>query len=246
MLAKDFKKDSNKLKWDEGVACQVKLDGVRALCGVEDGSILLKSRGNKYYHNLEHIRESFAALYASGVPNSVLFDCELYSHQLSFEDITGICRKQKRVGEEEHKRELQIEAHVFDIFDTSRPELEFHERYKLLTSLIDTHNGPLVLVETWDNLSVDDIDSMHERACSAGYEGIMLRNRKGKYKPGPTRSSDLIKMKSMMDEEFPIVDFNEGVGQDAGTVIWVCETQNGSKFCVRPMGTRGPKKRVVQ
>ena len=35
----------------------------------------------------------------------------------------------------------------------------------------------------------------------------------------------LIKMKSMMDDEFEIVDYKEGLGQEAGTVIWVYRTK---------------------
>ena len=243
MLAKDFKNDSNKLKWDEGVVCQVKLDGVRALCGIEHGEVFLKSRGNKYYHNLQHIKDAFRSLYTiSCVPHTVLFDCELYSTQLKFEDITGICRKQKELSEAEQDIELKIEAHVFDLFDISQSELEFRERYDLLVRIIGSERSPLVIVDTWTGFSIGDLDELHERARNDGYEGIMLRNEAGKYKPGPTRSNDLIKMKAMMDQEFPIVDYREGVGQDKGTVIWVCETENGAQFSVRPMGTREQRK----
>jgi DNA ligase-1 len=243
MLAKDFKNDSNKLKWEEGVVCQVKLDGVRALCGIEQGEVFLKSRGNKYYHNLRHIKDAFRFLYTTScVPHTVLFDCELYSTQLKFEDITGICRKQKELSEVEQDIELKIEAHVFDLFDISQPELEFGERYDRLTKIIGSDRSPLVIVDTWTGFSIGDLDEVHERARNEGYEGIMLRNEAGKYKPGPTRSNDLIKMKAMMDQEFPIVDFREGVGQETGTVIWVCETENGAQFSVRPMGTRERRK----
>jgi DNA ligase 1 len=243
MLAKDFKKDSNKLKWDKGVACQVKLDGVRALCGIEAGEVFLKSRGNKYYHNLQHVKDAFRSLYDSGVSHSVLFDCELYSNQLKFEDITGICRKQKALSETERDVEAKIEAHVFDLFDVSQPELEFRARYDFLTTLISADESPLVVVDTWTGFSAGDLDGLHERARGDGYEGIMLRNEAGKYKPGPTRSSDLIKMKAMVDQEFPIVDYREGVGQEAGAVIWVCETESGAQFSVRPMGTREQRKK---
>ena len=55
-------------------------------------------------------------------------------------------------------------------------------------------------------------------------------------------------MKSMMDKEFPIVDFKEGKGQDIGTVIWICSINDAAaaspnmEFSVRPRGTRDERK----
>ena len=242
MLAKDFKKDSNKLMWDEGVLCQVKLDGVRALCGIENGQVFLKSRGNKYYQNLGHIRTAFQKVYDSGTPTSILFDCELYSDRLKFEDITGICRKQKRLTDVEQEKEGLIEAHLFDLFDLSQPELTFHERYAWLQKLVSGSGKSLVTVDTWGSVTKENLERLHSKAKEGGYEGIMLRNKMGKYKPGPTRSNDLIKMKSMIDEEFLIIGFKEGVGQEAGTVIWICQTESGAEFAVRPTGTRGMRR----
>jgi len=50
----------------------------------------------------------------------------------------------------------------------------------------------------------------------------------------------------MMEDEFEIIGWKEGVGQDVGTVIWVCARDVPSKsgppvsqeFSVRPKGTR--------
>mgnify|MGYP005633554653 FL=1 len=249
MLAKDFKKDSHHLKWDEGVVCQPKLDGVRALCGIKDGKFFLKSRGNKYYNNLDHIKNAFVQLHQSKkLSDALLFDCELYSDKLKFEDITGICRKQKALSAQEKEKELKVKAHIFDILDLSNLDMIFSDRYKLLCSLINGQNEdyPLLVVDTKSGFSVEALDELHEEAKSKGYEGIMLRNVNSKYKQGPTRSSDLIKMKSMMDDEFQIVNFKEGLGQEAGTVIWVCKTKNGSEFAVRPMGTREQRKEMFE
>jgi hypothetical protein len=48
----------------------------------------------------------------------------------------------------------------------------------------------------------------------------------------------LQKFKQFLDDEFSIVDFLEGTGNDAGTVIWVCTNDNNDTFKVRPRGTR--------
>lgn len=249
MLAKDFKKDSHLLKWSEGVVSQPKLDGVRALCGIKDNKFFLKSRGNKYYYNLDHIKNAFEQLHKSkGLSDSLLFDCELYTNELKFEDITGICRKQKTLSAHEKEKELKVKAHIFDILDLNQPDLIFSERYKILCSLVNNEdkNSPLCVVDTQSGFTAEDLDNLHEKAKTNGYEGIMLRNVNGKYKQGPTRSSDLIKMKSMMDDEFEIVDYKEGLGQEAGTVIWVCRTKNNNDFAVRPMGTREQRKEMFE
>lgn len=69
-----------------------------------------------------------------------------------------------------------------------------------------------------------------------GYEGIMLRNADGVYRAN-YRSNDLQKYKEFMEDEFRIIGFTEGEGRDTGAVIWLCETDDGKDFTVRPRGT---------
>jgi ATP-dependent DNA ligase len=47
------------------------------------------------------------------------------------------------------------------------------------------------------------------------YEGIMIRNINSPYKLGPSRSSDLIKYKPMITEEFEIIP-----GEPVEAIIW--------------------------
>jgi DNA ligase-1 len=243
MLAKDFNKDANKLNWNEGVIWQPKLDGVRALIGFNQDEVFLKSRGNKFYHNLNHIKRYFHNLYTSGkIPNNILFDCELYTKELKFEEITGVCRKQKALNKEYQEKEAKIETHIFDIFDINQPELKFCQRYDLLLELLSNCHHPIVIVTTEVVPNQEHLYDIHNFATELGYEGIMLRNINGKYKQGPTRSNDLIKMKAMIDDEFEIVNFKEGQGLEKGTVIWTCITKNGKEFNVRPTGTREQRK----
>jgi DNA ligase-1 len=77
-----------------------------------------------------------------------------------------------------------------------------------------------------------------------GYEGVMIRDPKSPYQG--RRSYYLQKYKKFDDEEFEVVGFQEGQGNDIGTVIWVCETPSGKTFTVRPMGTRAEKQKMFQ
>ena len=40
-----------------------------------------------------------------------------------------------------------------------------------------------------------------------------------------------------MTEEYEVVDAKTGHGRDADAVVWVCKTENGDTFCVRPEGS---------
>ena len=60
----------------------------------------------------------------------------------------------------------------------------------------------------------------------------MIRNKDGEYGINK-RSKNLQKFKEFYDQEFQIVGYEEGTGNDAGTVIWVCMTQQGDLFKAR-------------
>ena len=84
---------------------------------------------------------------------------------------------------------------------------------------------------------------MNDKYIEHGFEGIIIRNGNGIYKNSKSRSNDLQKFKLFKDDEFEIVNFEEGDGQDKGTVIWVCITKDKKKFRVRPKGTIDERKK---
>tara|TARA_B100000282_G_C31434616_1_gene355083 strand:- start:52 stop:537 length:486 start_codon:yes stop_codon:yes gene_type:complete len=111
---------------------------------------------------------------------------------------------------------------------------DFTERYDLITKVTDGAKY-LTLVE---NITVNNESEIHQaqaRFVEEGYEGAMVRNQKGAYAIGK-RSADLQKVKTFLDGEYKIVGFTEATGNDAGTVIWECETPKGQTFRVRPRG----------
>ena len=74
-----------------------------------------------------------------------------------------------------------------------------------------------------------------------GHEGTMIRDKDSMYEVGQ-RSNYLLKHKDFQTEEYEIVGANEGTGREKGTVIWVCKTQSGREFTVRPEGTLETRK----
>jgi DNA ligase-1 len=94
----------------------------------------------------------------------------------------------------------------------------------------------LKLCPTEELASKEGLKAKHDEYVAAGFEGIMLRNKKGLY-ACKKRSSDLQKYKEMMDDEYKIVGFYEGEGEEAGCVVWECVTPEGRTFRCRPKGT---------
>jgi DNA ligase-1 len=84
--------------------------------------------------------------------------------------------------------------------------------------------------------SDESFRSFFSTYIEAGFEGIMLRTLNGVYRTG-YRSKDLQKYKEFQEEEFKIIGYDQGTGRDEGTVIWLCETELGKPFSVRPRGT---------
>jgi ATP-dependent DNA ligase len=92
-----------------------------------------------------------------------------------------------------------------------------------------------VLADTYKVDSEDDVPNFFELFRSQGYEGAMLRNSDGLYVN--KRSSDLIKVKEMQDDEFDIIGIEEGRGKLAGHVgALVCITRDGQEFKAKPAG----------
>jgi ATP dependent DNA ligase domain. len=90
----------------------------------------------------------------------------------------------------------------------------YEERKEKVEQLIRINDIFLIkLVNSTLIHSFNEIDSLHNDFVSNGYEGIMLRDRNGIYEPNK-RSKYLQKYKKFMEEEFQIIDFKEGTGDE--------------------------------
>ena len=80
------------------------------------------------------------------------------------------------------------------------------------------------------------VKTYHDLFISRGYEGVMIRDKDSMYEVGQ-RSNYLLKHKDFQTEEYEITGAKTGHGRDADAVVWVCKTQDGQEFNVRPEGT---------
>lgn len=229
MTAQYFDSRSKYIDYDCAY-CQPKLDGVRCIRVNKQ----LLSKNNLKFNNLEHIENEIIKL---GLKDGICLDGELYTDNFPFNKINGYVRRVSSNNDNMENIKC-IEYHIFDCFDTNNVDWAFEDRYKYLSKLLKKPNNILKLVHTVKIDNQDDVYSTNEIFVSQGYEGIMIRNGKGLYKNSKTRSNDLQKYKLFKDDEFKIIGFTEGSGQDEGTVIWKCITELEHEFMVRPKGSR--------
>jgi len=194
-----------------------KLDGIR--CLVIDGKAV--TRKLKPIPN-DHIRESLES-----VLGNFNVDGELMVNGMDFNEVQGeVMRKSGKPN---------FQYFIFDLVD---PTKSFEERRKILSTL------PLqdILLGT----SIDDEETLktYEELClSRGYEGIMIRDPKGRYKYGRSTVKEgiLLKLKRFNDSEAIIVGFEEKMhnGNEATTDALGHTERSSAKAGMVPQNTLG-------
>lgn len=189
MLAKEY--DS---KWvSGGFYLQPKLNGHRI---VWDGSKLWTRQG-KPVVSVPGLVDQLSVHF-----KDTPVDGELYSHGMSFQNITKIGRKTVNIADDENL--------CMYIYDLPLLNLEFKHRWNKLTiDYCDVFKqaSRLKLVQCvyYPSLTKEHNENFQSlNIFSKEYEGTMLRNENGLYKFGK-RSSDLLKIKKFHDTEATIV-----------------------------------------
>ena len=237
MLAQPYDKHGHKIVFP--ALAQPKLDGVRCIALTEsDGSITLLTRKGKEFQLLDQIRN---AISAQNLPTNVIIDGELFSDELDFQRVVGLVRKKTYKNQTDIDDMGKVKLNIFDIIDTSRPDLSFLARWKAAQNIVaKDQTGALSLVPIYKVSNEQDIEVLLAKFLAAGDEGVMIRNATSPYEVGK-RSYHLQKFKKFLDDEYTIIGAEEGKGNDIGTVVWVCETPQGLPFKVRPKGTRAER-----
>jgi ATP-dependent DNA ligase len=223
MLAQDYNKRAKNMSFP--CLAQRKLDGVR--CVAISGRGLFSRNGKASSPHLTHIVAELNRL-----PAGTTLDGELYSDDLTFQEIVGLVKKVTlKAGDAEKMAKIHL-----CVYDTIRDGTNADRNAWLQTLFTSNSFSALRLLPSVPCGSLDDVKTLHAQYVAEGYEGLILRNLTGLYKVGH-RSTDLQKYKEFMDSEYPVISFKEGDGVEKGCVIWVCRTPAGQEFAVRPRGT---------
>jgi len=226
MLAKTV--DWTKVKFP--VLVQPKLDGVRCLMVVKNGEVSFLSRSGKYYTTLAHI-EAEMLLKIEGDDDFIL-DGEVYSHEISFQEIISAVKAQGPNSTKLH----------FRAYDVVNDRVQLDRLKELVTYIRGMDFKFIHIVNTEVANNKDEVLEMHKNAVEIGYEGAMIRFLDGKYKQG-VRSSELLKVKEFNEEEFDCYELTTGKREE--DVIALCRTAEGKEFKAKMMGTREEKEELM-
>ena len=202
------------------VHMQPKLDGVRCIAR-KDG---LWTRNGEEIKGAPHIHKQLAPLFEK-MPNLII-DGELYNHDLKddFNTIISCVKKLKPTEDDLKLSEKLIQYWVYDM----PSDEDFSERGRDLKTIVDAYlssDTSIVVVQTVEVLN-EEVDKTAASYIEAGYEGAMVRLN-GKYEN--KRSKTLLKWKEFQDEEFTIVDIQEGDGNRSGMAARVVLNLDGAR-----------------
>lgn len=201
---------------------QPKLDGFRCIATKRDGEVTLQSRQGKLIHTLPLLTHQLAKV----MKDSEVWDGELYNHTLSFQDIAKLVKKHR---EDSNK----IQYHVYDTVD----DKPFYERIRRIPRNIRDLTAEFVQRVGMHEVHCDeDILRMQDTLIGNGYEGCILRVGDCTYRNG-YRSRELIKVKTFYEGEFLIIGAEENEGRQEGQCCFICKTDQGYEFKVKPVGT---------
>lgn len=243
MLANKYDPQKKNMKFP--CLVEPKCDGNRGVVYMKNDEVIIESRNGTQLYYFDHIREEVKDLLRD-MSSTFYLDGELFTHDLTFNIINGLCNKKPskaRLTDKKKARYLRdeiymarIKYHIFDCFDTQNLQMSLKERKELLKKLFANKSYKnLILIEGEMLNTPQDVKKKHdEYVKQGGYEGIMLRNPDAPYEL-KKRSRYLLKYKEFQDEEFVIKNYEQDVD---GGVIWTCETNISPKstFNVRPRG----------
>lgn len=218
MLAKLFENEKHKITYP--VAVQPKLDGFRCIAIKKDGIVSCWSRRGLRFETTGAIEADLNEQMLEGD----VYDGELYKHNTDFNLLSGEIRNAS-------KNKSTAQYHIYDFIHKEKLQAV---RLGKINDLKETEN--IKVVHTVIANSEQEVYAITDEYIAQGYEGGIVRNVFGRYR-SKYRSSELLKVKNFLEDDFYIVDFHEGEGKEEGLIIWDLITEDGKEFSARPRGT---------
>ena len=226
---------------------QRKYDGIRCISYRDaSGNIIIESRKGIPFQNFSILKEQLSVLFDK-LPDNFYFDGELYTNDIPFEIVSGLIRlHEKKATSEDLELINKIEYYIYDFVNLNELDMPYKDRYEFLNDFLGKNAKKLHLIKSVETIlikKVQDVKTYHDKFVSEGYEGIMIRDMNGPYEINK-RSKYLQKFKEFMEEEFKIIGYHDGTGDEKGAVVWDCETKGKIPFAVRPRGTFEARKKL--
>ena len=211
MLAKHYKDYSeNQIQWP--VMVDRKYNGMRHIVSKDLGQ---RTREGEIIHTAPHIWEAIKHLFDKH--SDLVCDSELYNHQYRYKlnELIEIVRKTVHFSAADLEKSKKIvKMYVYDGygFDNITENTKCSERREALKKLFEGIPEVVVVDYKWAN-NDEEVQKIYQEYLEEGYEGAILRENKGyEHK----RSKNLLKIKPIDDDEFIIVNIEEGNGNWSG------------------------------
>lgn len=241
MLAEKYEDRLEGIDFSTEVWAQPKLDGIRCIANAEG----LWSRAGNRIVAVPHIEEALRPLFLA-YPDLIL-DGELYNHELKndFNTIVSLVKKLKPTAEDLERSAEMVQYWIYDAPSTSSFSQRYWRGVVASIELPECANW----VETIKVQSLQGGDAVYLMHIEDGFEGTMYRVGVGPYEN--KRSKCLLKRKERMDEEFEVLQIEEGVGNAAGMakiahLRIVLPTGEESSFKADICGTREECTRLLR
>lgn len=250
MLAKQESKVTNRKIFDKEWYASRKIDGLRCLIYLgADGELHTASRGAMNYDAAmtDIIHHPTLEKLLRKNPWLIL-DGEAYKHGMTLQALNSVARTQVTA--------VDYEILQFYWYDIAVLNKSFKERLKIMNSIksalkltfeperefkddeLRIQFVPQELISGWDN-----IEKLHDKYVSEGWEGLVLRDPEKEYKPGG-RSNDMIKVKMYKDDCFKVVGYELGL-RGSEDMVFIMEMDDGRTFKAKPFGDRLQKEEYV-
>jgi len=225
MLAPNATIDIKTLKYP--LLVSYKLDGIR--CIFKDGQMY--SRSLKQFPNVQ-LRKRFEHLSKLSKINNVILDGELLAKSMPFNDLSGLTRQLDK----ELPNDLYF--YCFDAIIESKFDMPFEERTEKFTKKyinID-YSDYTKIVNQKLLYTVEEVNKYYEEALDWGCDGLILRNRYGRYKfgRGTVKEGLIYKMKPFMTFDAKIID-----------VIQATEVREGAEKKINELGRSVTSKKLA-
>lgn len=263
-MMKGNRYEEGKTRLNYPVFVQPKLDGVR-ICFVRggEGGCTAYTYQGKVKDNLDHVKIHAMKLFSLLPGNCDMIDGELLHREgAPLCDIISIFNTSKTVHDD-------IGKLYYAIFDLRMIDTTYNIRLKTLQAALHHYRRmyPIKLermirsVPTRRIYDPDTLKKYHDKILDRSYhgseiEGIMIKKSANGGTKGTTawkaslytetRTSNIMKWKYFMDDEFEIIGATAGKGGHDGAIIFRLVTKSGGEFKATPKMTLEERRRLYK
>jgi len=187
---------------------EVKLDGYRALCRLDDGKVSFLTRhGLDWTKRFSSLAESAAKLPC----RRALLDGEVVV--LDDAGVSDFGALQDALSRAAASKLVYFAFDLLHLDGRDLTQLPLTERKQILATLVQTNgiaDGPV----RYSHHVAGQGEPLYKKACELGLEGVVSKRANGLYRPG--RSQEWLKTKCLKRQEFVIVGFTDPAGSRTG------------------------------